>query len=97
VLNCVTFVKSGYYRNGIIHFNIEIPEGYPHAVPKVKFLTKILHPQVTEDGWLDISQRFPKWDFRTCFIWKILCYVKKIIYFPEVKNESVANEAAYNM
>jgi ubiquitin-protein ligase len=93
VWNCVIFIKSGYYKNGIIHFNIEIPEGYPHAVPRVKFLTKVLHPQIGDDGILDISKKFPKWDPRSCFIWKILCFVKRILHIPQTLAEP-ANQAA---
>ena len=35
------------YENGTFHLEIKIPETYPFNPPKVKFLTKIWHPNIS--------------------------------------------------
>jgi len=38
------------YEKGIFKLEIDIPPEYPFKPPKVKFLTKIYHPNVKSDG-----------------------------------------------
>jgi ubiquitin-conjugating enzyme (huntingtin interacting protein 2) len=35
------------YEGGVFHLEIKIPETYPFNPPKVKFLTKIWHPNIS--------------------------------------------------
>ncbi|XP_039197869.1 NEDD8-conjugating enzyme UBE2F isoform X6 [Crotalus tigris] len=46
---------EGYYRNGTFQFEIEVPDAYNMVPPKVKCLTRIWHPNITETGEICLS------------------------------------------
>ena len=35
------------YEGGVFRFKMQLPNDYPFKLPKITFLTKILHPNVT--------------------------------------------------
>ncbi|XP_058180936.1 ubiquitin-conjugating enzyme E2 30-like [Rhododendron vialii] len=43
------------FEGGIFRLSIQFPSDYPFSPPEVKFLTKIYHPNVNEDGKIDIN------------------------------------------
>nr|XP_033800242.1 NEDD8-conjugating enzyme UBE2F isoform X3 [Geotrypetes seraphini] len=47
---------EGYYQAGKFQFEIEVPDAYNMVPPKVKCLTRIWHPNITENG--EICLRF---------------------------------------
>eukprot|EP00343_Euplotes_focardii_P007421 CAMPEP_0205824322 /NCGR_PEP_ID=MMETSP0206-20130828/20416_1 /ASSEMBLY_ACC=CAM_ASM_000279 /TAXON_ID=36767 /ORGANISM="Euplotes focardii, Strain TN1" /LENGTH=148 /DNA_ID=CAMNT_0053122335 /DNA_START=39 /DNA_END=485 /DNA_ORIENTATION=+ len=38
------------YKGGVFTMEIEIPNEYPFKPPRVKFLTKVYHPNIKSDG-----------------------------------------------
>ncbi|XP_071603161.1 NEDD8-conjugating enzyme UBE2F isoform X3 [Heliangelus exortis] len=46
---------EGYYQGGKFQFEIEVPEAYNMVPPKVKCLTRIWHPNITEMGEICLS------------------------------------------
>uniref|UniRef100_A0A8C6ZAZ9 E2 NEDD8-conjugating enzyme n=1 Tax=Nothoprocta perdicaria TaxID=30464 RepID=A0A8C6ZAZ9_NOTPE len=41
---------EGYYQGGKFQFEIEVPDAYNMVPPKVKCMTRIWHPNITETG-----------------------------------------------
>ncbi|XP_074883998.1 NEDD8-conjugating enzyme UBE2F isoform X3 [Buteo buteo] len=46
---------EGYYQGGKFQFEIEVPDAYNMVPPKVKCLTRIWHPNITEMGEICLS------------------------------------------
>ncbi|XP_044765065.1 NEDD8-conjugating enzyme UBE2F-like [Coccinella septempunctata] len=46
---------EGYWENGIFRFNIYITEEYNMVPPKVRCLTKLWHPNISENGEICLS------------------------------------------
>ncbi|MGH0140214.1 UNVERIFIED_CONTAM: hypothetical protein FKN15_070812 [Acipenser sinensis] len=46
---------EGYYQSGKFQFEVDVPEAYNMAPPKVKCLTRIWHPNITETGEICLS------------------------------------------
>jgi ubiquitin-protein ligase len=63
-----------------MHEEVILSCSYPESCPKVKFISKVFHPQVNEEGLLNTQKEFPVWDAKKNFIWQLLTYVKKIFY-----------------
>nr|XP_046260157.1 NEDD8-conjugating enzyme UBE2F isoform X2 [Scatophagus argus] len=46
---------EGYYQSGRFQFEIDVPEAYNMVPPKVRCLTRIWHPNITENGEICLS------------------------------------------
>ncbi|MGH0132553.1 UNVERIFIED_CONTAM: hypothetical protein FKN15_067939 [Acipenser sinensis] len=46
---------EGYYQSGKFQFEVDVPEAYNMVPPKVKCLTRIWHPNITETGEICLS------------------------------------------
>ena len=47
------------YHTGVYNINIEIPDDYPYNPPKMKFTTKIWHPNISSQTWGVTSRVVP--------------------------------------
>ena len=51
------------YEDGLFKLSLEFPKNYPEDPPKIKFVTKIFHPNVSfNDGRICISSLSSEWD-----------------------------------
>ncbi|XP_077175421.1 NEDD8-conjugating enzyme UBE2F isoform X2 [Paroedura picta] len=46
---------EGYYQSGKFQFEIEVPDAYNMVPPRVKCLTRIWHPNISETGEICLS------------------------------------------
>ncbi|XP_025942990.1 NEDD8-conjugating enzyme UBE2F isoform X3 [Apteryx mantelli] len=49
---------EGYYQGGKFQFETEVPDAYNMVPPKVKCLTRIWHPNITETGEICLRRTF---------------------------------------
>ncbi|KAL7177333.1 hypothetical protein ACSBR2_030648 [Camellia fascicularis] len=49
------------FEGGLFHLSIEFPIDYPLMPPQVKFQTKVYHPNVDQDGTIDINILGEEW------------------------------------
>uniref|UniRef100_A0A0G4GM39 UBC core domain-containing protein n=1 Tax=Chromera velia CCMP2878 TaxID=1169474 RepID=A0A0G4GM39_9ALVE len=85
----VLFVRQGWYKDGIFHFRIQIPQEYPNAAPSIFFLTPVFHPLVDpSSGYLDLSVEFSEWKASEDYIIFTLAFLKKIFYRTECFSSS---------
>ncbi|CAL2030971.1 hypothetical protein CAEBREN_22360 [Caenorhabditis brenneri] len=47
--------QEGLYKGGVFRFKITVPPEYNNVPPVVKCLTKLWHPNITEDGAICLS------------------------------------------
>ena len=91
--NAVIFgPEETIWEGGIFKLYLEFSEDYPNKPPKVKFLTKLFHPNVYNDGsiCLDILQNMwsPVYDISS-----ILTSIQSLLCDPNTKSPA-NNEAA---
>ncbi len=80
------------WEGGVFRLVLEFSEDYPNKPPKVKFLTKMFHPNIYNDGsiCLDILQNMwsPVYDISS-----ILTSIQSLLCDPNTKSPA-NNEAA---
>ena len=69
VWNGVIFLKIGMFADGCFKFNLNIPDDFPYSRPSLQFITPVFHPQVNDNGELNLSKAFPTWTPRKDRVW----------------------------
>ncbi|XP_022964261.1 ubiquitin-conjugating enzyme E2 E2-like [Cucurbita moschata] len=80
------------YDGGIFHLSIQFPSNYPLSPPLIKFLTKIFHPNIEEDGTILIDILTDNWS-PALTIETLMLSICSILSNPEPDEGSI-NEAS---
>jgi len=89
----VIFLRRGMYSNAIFKFTMELPQGYNdiNTFPKITFDTKVYNPHVSEQGILDLTAAYTKWDPHRHYLVTVLTFLKKIFYIKNYGDGASAN------
>ncbi|RZC37594.1 UQ con domain containing protein [Asbolus verrucosus] len=84
------------YRNGIFKLEILIPGKYPFTPPSIKFVTKVYHPNIDDNGriCLDLIKMPPKGSWRpTIGLEGLLIAVRMLLESPNPDDPLMADIA----
>lgn len=70
------------YQNGVFHLELFLPADYPMAPPKVRFLTKIYHPNIDKLGRICLDILKDKWS-PALQIRTVLLSIQALLSTPE--------------
>lgn len=69
------------YESGIFKLSMIFPQNYPYISPKVKFLTKIFHPNINEGGEICLDILKHHWS-AAYSVANLLLSISELIYEP---------------
>lgn len=84
------------YAEGIFSLEIMIPEKYPFAPPSIKFITKIYHPNIDDNGriCLDLIKMPPSGNWKpTIGLEGLLIAIRSLLEFPNPDDPLMADIA----
>ena len=84
--------QSSPYENGIFKLELFLPEEYPMAPPKVRFLTKIYHPNIDRLGRICLDILKDKWS-PALQIRTVLLSIQALLSAPN-PDDPLANDVA---
>lgn len=77
----ITGPPDSSYEGGVFHLELFLPEEYPMVPPKVRFLTKIYHPNVDKLGRICLDIIKDKWS-PALQISKVLLSIQTLMACP---------------
>jgi ubiquitin-protein ligase len=95
--------KDTPFEDGIFKLSIYLPEDYPFKAPKIKFITKMYHPNISEEGTICIDILKDQWSSALRLNTVILSISSLLVnpnpndpLVPDIANEFVKNRKTYN-
>ena len=80
------------YEGGIFRVKIKIPNNFPNIAPKGIFLTKIFHPNISEQGEICVNTLKRDWDPKKWSLSNLFQVIKCLLIIPFP--QSALNEEA---
>mmetsp|Transcript_60167 Transcript_60167/g.99837 ORF Transcript_60167/g.99837 Transcript_60167/m.99837 type:complete len:156 (+) Transcript_60167:101-568(+) len=84
--------QSSAYQGGVFKLELFLPEEYPMAPPKVRFLTKIYHPNIDKLGRICLDILKDKWS-PALQIRTVLLSIQALLSAPN-PDDPLANDVA---
>lgn len=84
------------YKNGTFHVEIVVPDNYPFSPPSIKFITKIYHPNIDDNGriCLDLIKMPPKGSWKpTIGLEGLLIAIRMLLQSPNPDDPLMADIA----
>lgn len=92
----ITGPKETPYQNGVFSLEIIVPEKYPFAPPSIKFVTKIYHPNIDDNGriCLDLIKMPPAGNWKpTIGLEGLLIAIRMLLETPNPDDPLMADIA----
>jgi len=89
---CITGPQSSPFEGGTFKLELFLPEDYPMAPPKVRFLTKIYHPNIDKLGRICLDILKDKWS-PALQIRTVLLSIQALLSAPN-PDDPLANDVA---
>ena len=80
------------YEGGVFRVKIKIPNNFPNVAPKGLFLTKIFHPNISEQGEICVNTLKRDWDPKNWSLSNLFQVIKCLLIIPFP--QSALNEEA---
>ncbi|XP_023030199.1 ubiquitin-conjugating enzyme E2 T [Leptinotarsa decemlineata] len=92
----LTGPEDSPYKKGIFTLEIVIPEKYPFTPPSIKFITKIYHPNIDDNGriCLDLIKMPPSGNWKpTIGLEGLLIAIRMLLQYPNPEDPLMADIA----